>query len=266
LSPESRPAFFSTLDFGLWTSRLITGLGHQFRGSSSYQKFVTRPNPWCFYLARVHAHSFPRTPTWLRILPVRRRAPRFPRQHEPYFQPTGKTGIREPRVSMRVETTSEIFWPKPRRVGQAGGAGAGPPFFDEAGVPVRRGRTKPALAGGCAGESSGVGRSVNMVAGAATFWSQPHPDVQRTRRRLPGCHAQRPLREHANCHKPCPRRADGHATRPLRIGTPNLPRRGSRRMPAARSGNRQAWGSWLRRWQESPPFVGGSKCSEERIP
>jgi hypothetical protein len=43
-------------------------------------------------------------------------------------------------------------------------------------------------AGGCAGESSGVGRSVNKVAGAATFTSQPHPCVQRTGRRLAECH------------------------------------------------------------------------------
>jgi hypothetical protein len=28
------------------------GLGHQFCGSPTYQKFVTRPNPWCSYLAR----------------------------------------------------------------------------------------------------------------------------------------------------------------------------------------------------------------------
>jgi hypothetical protein len=67
-------------------------------------------------------------------------------------------------------------------------------------------------AGGYAGESLGWG-------GRSIRW-QDLPPFRRspTRmcpgRRLPGCHAQRPLREHANCHKTCPRRADGHATPP----------------------------------------------------
>jgi hypothetical protein len=58
--------FDSRPDFGLWTSDLglsscpvpicpvptpDRGLGHEFRGSPSYQKFVTRPNPWYFPLA-----------------------------------------------------------------------------------------------------------------------------------------------------------------------------------------------------------------------
>jgi hypothetical protein len=55
--------------------------------------------------------------------------------------------------------------------------------------------------------TSGVGRSVNKVAGPATFTSQPHPVCaahRQTAHRVPW-----PLREHADCRKTCPRRAVG---------------------------------------------------------
>jgi hypothetical protein len=56
------PPFFDfglrTLDFRLSRPTCDWGLGHEFRGSSSYQKFVTRPNPWCFPLAETAGDLF----------------------------------------------------------------------------------------------------------------------------------------------------------------------------------------------------------------
>ena len=95
---------------------------------------------------------------------------------------------------MRVETTSEISCPPiPVGVGQvrhgrrptvllwesvgasAGGGSARTPNL----LPAPSSRRIPPNAGGCAGESSGVGRSVNKVAGVATLTSQAHPYVWR---------------------------------------------------------------------------------------
>jgi hypothetical protein len=162
---------------------------------------------------------------------------------------------------MRVETTSEIFVPSNPRVPHEP---TPLPAAEESALPAPSSRTIAPNAGGCAGESSGFGRSVNKVAGVATLTSQPHPYLQRTGRRLVGyqglCVSMRTVARHAH--------AEPWACHPAAVRVP------SRRLPTldtwtldflmsrpdlrSRVGSRISWVIFLSKIRDPTPTPGVS--------
>ena len=162
---------------------------------------------------------------------------------------TTPDGGRRPRVSMRVETTSEIFVPQApqdgtSRVGQ-----------------VRHGRRPTVLLRGSK-HGVPVRRKAGRVAGALRIAEAPdwYAGTSATRRNANALEERTsPTTESqtgASAERSAPATPEGRHSRPRRRGR-------SPPMPAVVPGNPRAWGGRSIRWQELPPYCRKGQSAPE---